>query len=505
MKKNLWIIFILFCFLTAFSPVFADEPHIYAEVDERMMKLYTVNLTLDNQYMTSDVPPVLFEYQDQYRTLVPVAAIAVYAGAEVTWDGEREEVTITRDDKTILLKINSAVVMVNGEEKTLPSQVPAKIITFQNRGRTMVPVAFIGQELGLDVAWDEAARTVRINTGNGAIPVPVQPEDPGTTPSEPDQNISGTMLSVSDISIIMNGELPEIRLKTGGNTTYSSLQLVSPNRLVFDLHNALLMITDPLKLQSNNTVLVEAFDNPYLLSVRSSQFEINPSTVRLVFDMKASADYKVAYDEHHDEMVIRLISDSVDNIPPVAQPNKLIVIDPGHGGKDPGTISPLLGLYEKDIVLEVAKQTKLLLETAGFQVAMTRTDDTYISLLDRVEIANQMQADLFVSIHVNAATHAHIKGIETVYYPSGKNPDDFRNNQSLAAIFHEEVIKALGADSFRIDARENLIVLRETKMPAVLTELGFVTNPDEERLLATTGYLQSASEGIFRAVLRYFK
>jgi N-acetylmuramoyl-L-alanine amidase len=504
MKKKRWIILILFFLLTALPPAFADEPHITAEVDERMMQLYTVNLTLDNQYMTSDVPPVLYEYQEQYRTLVPVAAIAVYAGADVSWNEERQEVTITRDDKTILLKINSAAVMVNGEEKTLPSQVPAKIITFQNRGRTMVPVAFIGQELGLSVAWDEAARTVRITTPSTAEPVPVQPVTPGNPPVS--SEIQGELLSLSDITIALNGDLPEIRLKTGGKALFSSMRLVSPDRLVFDLHNALLMITDPHKLQSNNTVLVQAIENPYLQSVRSSQFEINPSTVRLVFDMKASADYQMEYDERNDEMVIRLLTDSIDNTnPPVTQTNKLIVIDPGHGGSDPGAIFPLLDLYEKNIVLEVAKQTKSLLEKEGFQVMMTRSDDSYVSLFERVEIANQLQADLFVSIHVNAATQARTKGVETVYYPSEKNPEDFRDNRALAAIFHEEVMKALGADSFRIDARENLIVLRETKMPAVLTELGFVTNPDEERLLASAGYLQSAAEGIFKAVMRYFK
>ena len=505
MKKKRWIILILFFLLTALLPAFADEPHIAAEVDERMMQLYTVNLTLDNQYMTSDVPPVLFEYQDRYRTLVPVAAIAVYAGADVSWDEERQEVTITRDDKTILLKINSAAVMVNGEEKTLPSQVPAKIITFQNRGRTMVPVAFIAQELGLEVAWDEAARTVRITTPAAAVNEPVQPVTPGNLPPVSDE-FQGELLSLSDISISLNGDLPEIRLKTGGKTLFSSMRLVSPDRLVFDLHNALLMITDPHKLQPNNTIFIEALENPYLESVRSSQFEINPSTVRLVFDMKASADYQVAYDEHNNEMVIRLLTDSTDSTnSPVTQTNKLIVIDPGHGGSDPGAIFPQLNLYEKNIVLAVAKQTKSLLETAGFQVTMTRSDDSYVSLFDRVEIANQLQADLFVSIHVNAATQGHTKGVETIYYPSEKDPEDFRENRALAAIFHEEVTKALGAYSFRIDARENLIVLRETKMPAVLTELGFVTNPDEERLLATAGYHHSAAEGIFNAVMRYFK
>ena len=715
LKRNLALLLIGF-FLMAGAPlmVFADEPQITAEVDGRNARLYTVNMTLDNQYLTSDVPPVLMEFQQQYRTLVPVAAIASYTGADVVWNGVDEEVTITKGNKNIVLKINSAVVKVNGEEKILPSQVPAKIVTYQNRGRTMVPVAFVGQELGMEVGWDEASRTVRLTS--------METEPDNNEPAPPDESLGGTdqhmtAHSLSDISITMKGSVPEIRLKVSGDTTYATARLTDPHRLVFDLDNTLLKMNDQQKVLQDQTVRVEAPPNPYVVAVRSSQFELNPNVVRLVLDLKDPIGHRVTYNEENREMIIHLINfvedvrferfntkeiiviegsnvsdynvmhldnphrlvvdvmesvfnparrfvdqtidgrvaskvrvsefkpdhhyDPSDKIvrtvvdlnrrltaddlfiqeengrlmihlegPPasgyryeetgwttseltffgkepvtyrvvkeadgqmlkVTMPadnmnipfqlldvddvmlefiqltesnggkdivanihvkpgveaavaalentrnltltftnrdlkyqEKLIVIDPGHGGSDPGAISPTLKMREKEINLEVAKEAKRLLEAAGFRVYMTRTDDSYVSLQDRAEVANQLRADLFISIHANSAPRADLKGVETLYYPSEQNPQDFRNNKYLAEVFQDEMVRTLGAASHRINAREKLVVLRETRMPAIITEIGFMSNAEEERLLATPEYRRRAAEGVLRSVVRYFE
>lgn len=283
--------------------VFADEPHITAIVDERNTKLYTVNMTLDNQYLASDVPPVLMEFQQQYRTLVPVAAVAAYTGADVSWNGDLEEVTITKGDKIIVLKINSAVVRVNGEEKILPSQVPAKIVTYQNRGRTMVPVAFVGQELGLEIGWDENTRTVKIVTPEPVLPEPVEETNAPEAPS-----VGTGDFVIKDISVALQGDIPEIRIKTGGEVSYSTAHLTDPDRIVFDFNDALLMVTDKQKVQQDSTVRVNAPNNDYLAAVRSSQFDINPNIVRLVLDMKQPIGHEVSFDENRQEMVIRLIN-----------------------------------------------------------------------------------------------------------------------------------------------------------------------------------------------------
>ncbi|MDW7670704.1 MAG: N-acetylmuramoyl-L-alanine amidase [Bacillota bacterium] len=692
--------------------VYADEPQITAEVDERKVQLYTVNLTLDDLYLASDVPPVLMEFQQQYRTLVPVAAIASYTGASVAWNEADQEVTITKSGKSIVLTINSAVVKVNGEEKTLPSQVPAKIVTYQKRGRTMVPVAFVGQELGLDVAWDEASRTVKMSTK-----APDVPDIPPLDEIPEDADDQGEDYLLRDITVVMTGNNPKIRLKTGGDVSYSTAFLTGPDRLVFDLENTRLLMDDTQKVLADRTVRIQAPSNSYIAAVRSSQFEIDPYVVRLVLDMHEPIGHKITYDEGSGEMVIslvnyvddvrfeqfntremiviegsnvsdynimhldnpqRLVVDvkesvlnptrkildrtiagrvtdkvrvsefkpdhhynpndkivrvvldlnrslseddlyiqeesgrlmvhlegrpddgfryeetgwttsrltffgrdpvnyqvvkeaggellrvtmpannmdipfqllNVDDIMlnfiemteinggsdleasiylkpgveiaanaientrnlvltftnrDVKYREKLIVIDPGHGGSDPGAISPSLKMNEKEVNLEVALEARRLLEAAGFRVYMTRSDDSYVSLQDRAAVANQLRADLFISIHANAAPRSDLKGVETLYYPSEKNSFDFRENKFLAEIFQDEMVRVLGAASHRINAREKLVVLRETNMPAIITEIGFMSNSEEERLIASSDYRRRAAEGVRNAVIRYFE
>ncbi|AKL93977.1 N-acetylmuramoyl-L-alanine amidase LytC [Clostridium aceticum] len=183
----------------------------------------------------------------------------------------------------------------------------------------------------------------------------------------------------------------------------------------------------------------------------------------------------------------------------------LIVIDPGHGGTDPGAISPISGLMEKDLVLDVAKRLNKLLTEAGFNTYMTRETDTSVALADRAKIANQLQADLFISVHANAAGASTARGIENLYYPSDINPNDHRPNKKLAEIFQREMVKVTGAHSRNIVARDKLVVLRDTTMPAVLSEIGFLTNAEEVARLATSEYRQLVAEGMFQGIVKYFE
>lgn len=183
----------------------------------------------------------------------------------------------------------------------------------------------------------------------------------------------------------------------------------------------------------------------------------------------------------------------------------LIVIDPGHGGTQPGAVSPNLRLFESHIVLDVSHRLNNMLLNAGFQTYMTRVGDTTVGLQERADIANMLNADLFVSVHANAFTRPDVNGIETHYYPSEKNPEDFRDNKTVAQIFQNEMLKSLKGNNRGIFARENIVVLRETKMPAVLCELGYLTNPIEEARLATDDYRQKSAEAMFNAIIKYFE
>ena len=174
----------------------------------------------------------------------------------------------------------------------------------------------------------------------------------------------------------------------------------------------------------------------------------------------------------------------------------LIVVDAGHGAKDPGAVSG--GSTEKELNLIISQKLSARLKQEGYEIITTRDTDVFIELVDRAAAANNSDADLFISIHHNAAGSSAANGIETLYYPS----DD---NKALAQIFHSEMVKASGANDRKIIPRANLVVLNRTKMPAALLELGYMTNSSELANLKDDAYQNAMVEGIVKAVNRYFK
>ena len=164
-----------------------------------------------------------------------------------------------------------------------------------------------------------------------------------------------------------------------------------------------------------------------------------------------------------------------------------IVIDAGHGGKDPGAIGRTTGIYEKVLALKASISLKKELEKEGFKVYLTRSTDEYISLYERANMANELDADLFVSVHINAHSKTSVKGVEVLYSPYTTQRSDV-----LAKYIVDELVSKLGAVNRGTVQRPNLIVIRETKMPAALVELGFLSNSEEEILLQQSWYLQNA-------------
>ncbi len=185
--------------------------------------------------------------------------------------------------------------------------------------------------------------------------------------------------------------------------------------------------------------------------------------------------------------------------------DKLIVIDAGHGGKDPGTICPITKIKEKDLALKYALSLEKRLRELGFKTLLIRNRDEYIDLYDRAEKANRSNGDAFISIHFNAHDDKDISGIQTLYCPSYLSDVKTEDNYPFAETIHEELLKATGAVDRGIKRRPKLVVVRETKMVAVLLELGFVTNPNEEKRIITQEYKDKAIQGIVNGIIRYFE
>src|SRR5207253_1758460 len=214
-----------------------------------------------------------------------------------------------------------------------------------------------------------------------------------------------------------------------------------------------------------------------------------------------------------------------------------IVVDAGHGGHDTGTIGPN-GLLEKDLVLDVALRLgKLLEQKLGADVVYTRHDDTFIPLETRTAIANQNQADLFISIHANSSSDPSARGVETYYLNFTSSPEALevaaRENSVSETSVHElqDLVKKIALKEKIDESREfavtvqralysgeasknpgvrdrgikkaPFIVLIGANMPSILAEISFVSNPTDEHRLETADYRQRIAESLYRGIAKY--
>ena len=194
--------------------------------------------------------------------------------------------------------------------------------------------------------------------------------------------------------------------------------------------------------------------------------------------------------------------------------NKVVYLDAGHGGYDPG--ASYFGISEKSLTLAIQIRVKAKLEAEGYQVVTTRTSDTYVDLTDRSRAANASESDIFVSIHINASGSSAAQGIETYYYqpyaeyPSRinatyhANPTRLSMSDTLANAIQSSLINATGAQNQGVK-RQTFAVLRETTAPAVLLELGFLSNPQEAARLNTSAYQETLANAIVAGIKSYYE
>lgn len=168
-----------------------------------------------------------------------------------------------------------------------------------------------------------------------------------------------------------------------------------------------------------------------------------------------------------------------------------VVVDAGHGGHDQGA-RPVSGSYEKALTLDTARRLATVLRRSGLRVVETRTDDTFVSLPRRVAISNAERSAVFVSIHYNWANRRGARGIE-IYYNS-------RRSMRLAANILRESLRAYGTPNRGIKNR-GFYVLRNNRRPAVLCELGFVSNPSDNSTLQSASARQKLAERVAAGVL----
>jgi N-acetylmuramoyl-L-alanine amidase/putative methionine-R-sulfoxide reductase with GAF domain len=334
---------------------------------------------------------------------------------------------------------------------------------------------------------------------------------------------------------------------------YEAHRLTGPDRIYFDLHDTALApefagktieIGDALLARVRVAQPVSGLTRVVLETRGDSNYSVSlePNPYRLIVQVrKLGANTKAQVNLFPGAGAEKKLAIVVP--PPTREdlqlrsrvPKMRIVVDAGHGGWDLGTVGRQ-GLLEKDLVLEIAQRLGKLLESRlGAEVILTRIDDNYIPLDERAGIANQAQADLFISVHANYSDLPSARGVETYYTnlfvspsakdletrqgtPGNKNPvtaslspvelhDKIEQSRRLAASVQRSLYGTLAVQNPGLRDRgvkeASYVVLTETAMPGILAEVSFVSSPTDEQKLRSDGYREQIAEALYKGIARY--
>lgn len=659
-------------------------------ISSKKQSVPSVNLLMGGKDIYTDVPSVLYTIKGKSRTLVPIRFVVEELGADIGWNQATREATINNQGKKVVLKIDHDVAVVNGVKVKLPNSVPPKLLGYEGKYRTMVPLRFIAEQFNMDVNWIQETVTATVDFPKQSIldiaydhtkNIPqLEIKTTGFVNVET-MYLQGSKYGGNDRLVL---DIPNADLKMSGSSFEESNGLIKKNinrngirtiraslfeekprhvsRVVVDLDHTkgynvhfdqdtssikveFLNSVKNIKLEKRNgvnTVVIRTEETPIynvmdlgnkvvvdvlnaklkydkneifigqggVKKVRTAQFnpdenyseddqivrvvldledgqkfenifvdneeadilvymndkplqaidyqKQDPNNSRLKITLEEKDEYQVNYSMVSNEVVLKVLKSKVeldhtmldikDNMVESININdqindeyyyvniklsdgadyevetketvadeviisfknkviessnynkKLVVIDAGHGGKDPGAMSNKLKLKEKDLALDTARRLETLLQEAGFATYMIRSEDEYVGLYKRPELANGLNADVFVSIHYNWVPNKDITGVEVLY----NGDDPYRDNKTFAKIVQSEMVKGLNAKDRGIVHRPKLVVIRETKMPAILTEMGFMSNPTEESKMNTEAYRQKCAQVLFNGIQRYF-
>ncbi|MDO5715695.1 MAG: N-acetylmuramoyl-L-alanine amidase [Tissierellia bacterium] len=381
-------------------------------------------------------------YVKEDRTFVPLREISESLGAKVIWNDKNKTVEVQLNEEKVKLQIGTSVVYVNGQKKTIDKGSIPQLSTYQKprqETKTMVPLRFLTEAFGYHVNWDQKEQLATVSTTSSLLVASNQKE----------------MKNQGEKSKSLSPSKGEGKTKNQGNSNYYQSDIEAK-----ETHNI------NKKMDKDKAEEVYESVGLDLGNIKSEEKREITKTIKKEGSLN-------------------------------------IVIDAGHGGRDSGAVGIDGKTLEKDLTLEVALKVYDKLVANGYQVDMTRTQDEYVKLLDRASLANENDAEIFVSIHFNAADSAKAKGIE-VLYASEKNIKIKNVEQKhLANELLKSLIDATDAENRGIKNRPAILVLNKTKNVSALVELGFISNEEELKIIKSDGYIDKLAEGLYNGIVNY--
>ncbi len=497
-----------------------------------------IKVTLNNGTRTENAK--LYELNKE--KYLDVTDLANFLDADIKWLPVSKKVILSLKGVRIEFIYFGRTATINGQKITMP------LVCRLEKGDLYVPLSFVTSRsftkpVGLRIRWDAPAKTLKIFQ----------------TP-----NISGVKAQQAE-------GLSRLVLETQEKLYYESSQNAA-NKITVDIYKGVLdqdkKYTVPNNALITNMNLVQKSNKVSWIIEACPEFEYNVKVVdnpwRILVDIKKKGE-QVCPPEPELSASTQAAQVAVVKVPPITpelspppvvvpeikrktKPQiktsakiKTIVIDPGHGGRDPGAIGQY-GTKEKDVNLNIAfKLAQLLREKTNLQVILTRKEDEFIPLAERTQIANDKKADLFVSIHCNSGLDREAKGFE-IYFLSERATDmeaeavaniensvidleeksavtdklkailwsltlnEFVNDSSELCSFVVSRVNELDLDFVNRGVKQaGFYVLRGAKMPAVLVECAFLSNKREERLLNNKKFIDKMTQTIFNGIIDYIE
>lgn len=536
---------IIVTFIAALVAVFCVQAFMPTDAEAADVKIY-----IDDKQITTDVAPVIVNS----RTLVPIRVISEGLGAKVTWDNATRTVTVVKGGTTLKLTADKNTYTKNGASKTL--DVPVKI----TKNRAMVPIRVVSEDLGAGVQWDKGKVyiqsggkfIIRVNNLGAGGYLNLR-QGPGTKYPIVGRVNSGNYLEV----ITRSGDWYKIKTKNdsdayvsknyvtiySGGTNNSGGTVtpppVPPTETPTNEKNGSLTVTKRSTGQGQSSISFNIGQGtPTVVSNNGNQIVVKITGNKLVSNNWQPAQNLAPFtglkvDNSGDNAVVmtanvsdkgyfRLdIAGNIFTITAVAKhksgatglSGKTIVVSPGHGvygaggSIDRGAKSPHNGLDEVTFNTPLSLKLRDKLEAAGATVIMIRETEGPInmSLYQRSVVANDANADAFVEIHGDSAGNQSARGIGTWIYTDNTRlttaaQKSMRNE--FGSVINQALANATGQPAYV--KYGNFSVLRETEVPCVLVECGFLSNPADAALLATDAYQEKLAQGIYNGLANYF-
>lgn len=472
---------------------------------------------LDGIIAETKVEPIL----SNGKIFFPAREIVEALGGRITWFPALKLLNINMSDRTVSVVMNTSEAEVNGKKVIL--EYPPNIIN----DRVMIPFKVVSLLIDTQAALDKET-----------VDLSIARDDP----------------SITSIRSYSYPDKTRIVIDVTEQTNYNTLSLTNPERIVVDVKASIRHLKAEEKELNINDLLINR--------VRTGQFDNN--TARIVADLKSKQNYdvfelsspqRIVLDiyysqESSQEQIVNhqtpiIISPKNEETIVIGEGNKdngkfVVVIDPGHGGSQPGAIGPS-GLKEKDVVLDIGLKVTKMLQNEGFTVYMTREKDIDVPLESRPLVALQKKADVFVSIHINSALQKGsptARGVESYVLNSryiGASAKDVADRENKASQYHDyedNILNQIIADleesasiGFSLDLADIVqrklvqntglesrgvkqapfIVLKGVNMAAVLVEVGFISNPNEEKLLNTSEFREKIAQALSQSIKEYVK